>query len=82
MERSRGFWRHILMPLSLKYVEKQGWLFCHWTNCHILPGSPQSGFASNNTPVHDDVIEIAFGKCRFLKTLCLAIEIIVRERLK
>ena len=35
-----------------------------------------------NTPVHDDVIEIAFGKCRFLKTLCLAIEIIVRERLK
>jgi hypothetical protein len=29
-----------------------------------------------NTPVHDDVIEIAFGKCRFLKTLCLATEII------
>ena len=35
-----------------------------------------------NTPVHDDVIEIAFGKCRFLKTLFLDKEIIFRESLK
>ena len=35
-----------------------------------------------NTPVHDDVIEIAFGKCRFLKTLFLDTEIIFRESLK
>ena len=35
-----------------------------------------------NTSVYNNVIEIAFGKCRFLKTLCLDTKRIVRKSLK